>query len=620
MNNKLIKENLKQIVKKAKTINEGIDKLSNATAEYLNDNFPNVFQRFGSEFVMNAIRKEVSSSQSTNPEVLANAVFKTMSAGVQEAKQTKTDMLPAEKPRNFVAKNALGGGAGAHKDKKREAKKGNFKHKNKAEMYESSLLSEIGYADELGDLNMSDADIIEQSTKDGTIGQKSVMKFVKSNTVLYFFNEGEKISALVLLEGKNLKAIKNFTSEKGMVFALMNYIVNIKNMNLIIDSSDSLTKYGIDWVIKLNDANSGIKVTDLNGGKIDSSELRAEWEESKSTQGQESGPTSIKLSEASAEWKRKLQLNERSLMPYKFFKTDAKIVTAIDENINQEAHLLAIEKLRRALKNPNVPPAVRRKIEDHLKYELEQKTSAVAEGLGSAIFGDETVAQYQKAMGWLKGGAEGAMTTDDIMARNKYKKEFVSKVAGALSSAIKAGAVVKSQATKATAPEEENPNINRGYNESFAKFEKMNAIFESIVNEAAVPTIAEYLKSVVLYYARQQGVTGLGTFEQTVDKITQEIDAQYPNRGFTKKLEDLADVTFSLSQSEMQHQNSGFNPEMGAKGDQVVRLVQSMSTADDADDLEAIARQALIKLAKLNPQEYATLMQELRRLGTGRLR
>ena len=39
--------------------------------------------------------------------------------------------LPTEKPRNFVAKNAKMGGAGAHKDKKKEAKQGNVKHKQK---------------------------------------------------------------------------------------------------------------------------------------------------------------------------------------------------------------------------------------------------------------------------------------------------------------------------------------------------------------------------------------------------------------------------------------------------------------------------------------------------------
>lgn len=38
-------------------------------------------------------------------------------------------VIPASKPRNFVAKNAPKGGAGAHKDKKKAAKQGDVRHK-----------------------------------------------------------------------------------------------------------------------------------------------------------------------------------------------------------------------------------------------------------------------------------------------------------------------------------------------------------------------------------------------------------------------------------------------------------------------------------------------------------
>ena len=39
------------------------------------------------------------------------------------------EFIPAEKPRNFVAKNAKMGGAGQHKDKKKSEKQGDSKHK-----------------------------------------------------------------------------------------------------------------------------------------------------------------------------------------------------------------------------------------------------------------------------------------------------------------------------------------------------------------------------------------------------------------------------------------------------------------------------------------------------------
>ena len=49
------------------------------------------------------------------------------------------------KPRNFVAKNAAAttSGAGAHKDKKKAAKQGDTKHKNKELTYESKLFTAL---------------------------------------------------------------------------------------------------------------------------------------------------------------------------------------------------------------------------------------------------------------------------------------------------------------------------------------------------------------------------------------------------------------------------------------------------------------------------------------------
>jgi hypothetical protein len=53
------------------------------------------------------------------------------------------EIIPASKPRNFVAKNQKTAGAGAHKDKKKAAKQGDVKHKGKVEegMVEGESLS-----------------------------------------------------------------------------------------------------------------------------------------------------------------------------------------------------------------------------------------------------------------------------------------------------------------------------------------------------------------------------------------------------------------------------------------------------------------------------------------------
>ena len=50
---------------------------------------------------------------------------------IEENYMKAKDIIPASKPRNFVAKNQKTAGAGAHKDKKRAEKQGDVKHKQK---------------------------------------------------------------------------------------------------------------------------------------------------------------------------------------------------------------------------------------------------------------------------------------------------------------------------------------------------------------------------------------------------------------------------------------------------------------------------------------------------------
>jgi hypothetical protein len=55
------------------------------------------------------------------------------------------EFIPAEKPRNFVAKNAKMGGAGQHKDKKKAEKQGDFKHKKNLMPMETALRNKEDY-------------------------------------------------------------------------------------------------------------------------------------------------------------------------------------------------------------------------------------------------------------------------------------------------------------------------------------------------------------------------------------------------------------------------------------------------------------------------------------------
>jgi hypothetical protein len=189
-----------------------------------------------------------------------------------------------------------------------------------------ALVNEIGFANELGKLSMSDQDILNNSIVDGQIGQRDVMRFEIGNNALYFFSGKNKIEALLLLDGSRLAAIKNFTQNKGLIHGLFNYVVNMKRKKLRIDPNDQLSPYGIDWLLKQIERSDGIKITDLNGKSINADELRNEWNKSKSDSDHAPGSTGIIIGE-SAMGKR-LRDNERSLMPYDIF--------GVNKHINKE--------------------------------------------------------------------------------------------------------------------------------------------------------------------------------------------------------------------------------------------------------------------------------------------
>ena len=66
-----------------------------------------------------------------------NVAKKIKGASVHKTlEESKTVKAEAPKPRNFVAKNAINTGAGAHKDKKKAAKQGDVKHKKQLEFSE----------------------------------------------------------------------------------------------------------------------------------------------------------------------------------------------------------------------------------------------------------------------------------------------------------------------------------------------------------------------------------------------------------------------------------------------------------------------------------------------------
>lgn len=179
-------------------------------------------------------------------------------------------------------------------------------------------LNEIGFADMLANLSLSDQEIIDNSTKAGTIGQTPVHIFKRGTSTLYFFATDTTILALVLLDRTYLKAIKNFTTEKGMVYSLLNYIVNIEGLHINIAPSEPFTQEGFSWLLRLANNTHGLRLSTTSGHTVDQAALKREWNNAKLTK--EPGDTGLVISEMSNRWKSSIIENENSLMPFRIFE------------------------------------------------------------------------------------------------------------------------------------------------------------------------------------------------------------------------------------------------------------------------------------------------------------
>jgi len=174
-------------------------------------------------------------------------------------------------------------------------------------------IEEIGFANALGATSISDEQIINNSTKDGTMGSRPVFVYTTGPNSIYFFANESTIDALVYLYDGYLKGMKNITpNNKGLVYNLFQYLINIKGQQLKLSPTDTLTPDGIQWILtQINRKESGFKIMDHDGNKIDPNALFIEWESARATG--KPGPTAITLGEAkNSNWLRE---NEQSLMP-----------------------------------------------------------------------------------------------------------------------------------------------------------------------------------------------------------------------------------------------------------------------------------------------------------------
>lgn len=159
-------------------------------------------------------------------------------------------------------------------------------------------LNEIDYADTLAELSIPPDTIIPQSRLVGKIDGLQIFSFAQGPTTLYFVKtNNNQYSALVLLNGNHIRAVKNYSKQPGLVTTIIGFIVHTLKTPLEITNTEPLTKDGLRWLrLLILRSGQGFTITDQDGNFPDVKKLEQEWKTSKILD--KSGPTSITISES----------------------------------------------------------------------------------------------------------------------------------------------------------------------------------------------------------------------------------------------------------------------------------------------------------------------------------
>jgi len=175
----------------------------------------------------------------------------------------------------------------------------------------SVTINEFDYSSELGELALTNQQIMSNSTIDGKIGSRSVHLFKQGANRIYFFESNNKIDALVYLHGDRLFGMKNYSSNKGLNYNLFQYIINIKRQKVRLSPIDKLTHNGLNWIISQIQRPTGFKITGGDGNPVTASDVFSEWETARITG--KHGPTELIISQSSNA--SQIRANESRLMP-----------------------------------------------------------------------------------------------------------------------------------------------------------------------------------------------------------------------------------------------------------------------------------------------------------------
>ena len=151
----------------------------------------------------------------------------------------------------------------------------------------------------------------------------------------------------------------------------------------------------------------------------------------------------------------------------------------------------------------------------------KNKLKKIDEGFLDALLGDTGAAGLQSM--FKKG-----MTGQEQLAQNNFIKTFVAKASSALEMAIKSGLV-----NVGIAPGAATTTENASYN-------KMNALFESILEQMAGQPIGTYLAN---YFTRYMGSVPYD--KSHAQQIIKNVEATYKTDRGVKALTQLAQLAFA---------------------------------------------------------------------------
>jgi hypothetical protein len=191
-------------------------------------------------------------------------------------------------------------------------------------MRENEFITEIDYSPGTLPLQISDDLAIQNADRIGEIDGRDVYELKHQNERLVFFHSNQKVDAYVVLNGLDLRAVRNISGISGAVTALVAFITHIEKTPIRIAADEPLTPEGFRWLSALiKKGGRGLSFS-ANGKSVDLAKLEQEWDAARTG---DRGPTEIVIESNMAN--RRFRTKAASgvfLLPSPYYLGDIEII------------------------------------------------------------------------------------------------------------------------------------------------------------------------------------------------------------------------------------------------------------------------------------------------------